>query len=67
MLGSFQCEWVNPDKKKVKFYVSGMTDEIRQNYRTTHPVGTKITFAFKGFTKYGVPKNANYLRHFVPT
>lgn len=65
MLGSFQCEWEKPDKKKVKFYVSGMNDEVRRNYKSTHPIGTKITFSFKGFTKYGVPKNPNYLRLFA--
>ena len=28
---------------KKDFYVSGMTDDVRRNYLTTHPIGTIIT------------------------
>ena len=36
MLGAFRCELVkNPS---IKFDTSGMNDEIRSNYKKTHPV-----------------------------
>lgn len=63
-LGSFQCEWINPDGRAVRFYMSGMTDDIRKTYLETHPIGTVITFKFKGLTKKGVPRHPNYQKLF---
>ena len=60
-LGSFKCELKkNPG---VTFYVSGMNDEIRNNYKDTHPVGTVITFQYNELnTRTGVPRHPRYLR-----
>ena len=60
MLGAFKCQLVkNP---AIKFDTSGMNDEIRANYKKTHPIGTIITFVHMGFMKSGVPRHPNYLR-----
>jgi DNA ligase 1 len=59
-LGAFHCALVkNP---KVKFYLSGMTDKVRGNYKTTHPVGTVLTFMYNETNKSGVPRFPRYLR-----
>ena len=60
MLGAFECELVK--NKNIKFTLSGMDDSIRQNYKKTHPIGTKITFTYIGTTEKGVPRHPNYLR-----
>ena len=39
-----------------------MNDEIRNNYKTTHPIGTIITFVHMGIMKSGAPRHPNYLR-----
>ena len=60
MLGSFKVKLKkNPDKE---FYVSGMNDKIRQNYKTTHPVGTVITFTYRGLSNSGTPRHPVYMR-----
>ena len=59
-LGAFKCELVKDSK--IKFDISGMNDEIRENYKTTHPIGTIVTFEHKGINKSGVPRHPNYLR-----
>ena len=70
LLGSFVCQplinhdtymSVDPDPSKV-FTLSGMDDEIRNNYQKTHPVGTIITFECSGFTDKGIPRHPRYLR-----
>ena len=60
MLGAFECELVK--NKKIKFTISGMDDTIRQNYKKTHPIGTKVTFTYMGLSSGGVPRHPNYLR-----
>ena len=60
MLGAFKCELVS--NKKIKFDISGMNDEIRRNYRKTHPVGTIVTFTYMGLSNSGVPRHPQYLR-----
>ena len=35
MLGAFECELLK--NKKIKFTISGMNDNIRENYKKTHP------------------------------
>ena len=59
-LGAFKCELVK--NNKIKFDTSGMNDEIRNNYKTTHPIGTIITFVHMGIMKSGAPRHPNYLR-----
>jgi DNA ligase 1 len=60
LLGSFQCQLVN--NSNIKFYVSGMVDEIRRNYEETHPLNTIITIIYNEKTKKGVPRHPRYLR-----
>ena len=59
-LGAFHCETIK--KPNVKFYISGMNDEIRNNYKETHPLGTIVTYTYVGVTESGVPRHPNYLR-----
>ena len=54
-LGAFKCELVKDSK--IKFDISGMNDAIRDSYKTSHPVGTIVTFEHKGFNKSGVPRH----------
>lgn len=62
LLKSFICELKN--NKKIIFQVSGLTDEIRKNYKKTHPINTIITFQHNGFTSYGIPRHPSYKRIF---
>ena len=59
-LGAFECA-LEKDPK-IKFTISGMDDEIRMNYKTTHPIGTLVTFTYMGLSAKGVPRHPNYLR-----
>lgn len=60
LLGSFECQLLKGNQRS--FYASGMTDEIRNNYRQTHPVGTILTIIYNGMTKNGIPRHPRYLR-----
>ena len=60
LLGAFQCTLV--DDPRITFNVSGMKDDVRNSYKTTHPIGTKITITYNGFTGSGVPRHPRYLR-----
>ncbi len=60
MLGSFKC--VLLEDESISFYVSGMSDAIRENYEETHPVGTVITITYNEKTKNGIPRHPRYLR-----
>ena len=60
MLGAFECELVK--NNKIKFTISGMNDNIRNNYKKTHPIGTIVTFTYMGLSSRGVPRHPNYLR-----
>ena len=70
MLGSFICQpIVDNDGQKYKdenlehvFNISGMNDEIRKNYRQTHPFDTIITYEYSDITNKGKPRFARYLR-----
>jgi len=44
------------------FTLSGMDDEIRNNYKISHPVGTIINYECSGFTDKGVPRFGRYVR-----
>ena len=39
-----------------------MDDEVRNNYKETHPIGTVITYEHSGKTESGKPRFARYLR-----
>ena len=60
MLGAFECQMVKD--KNVTFSISGMDDEIRKNYKKTHPIGTIVTFTYISKTGKGQPRHPNYLR-----
>lgn len=69
-LGSLICRPLNnhdtymsidEDKDHI-FTLSGMDDEIRKNYKKTHPIGTIITYECSGFTDKGVPRFGRYVR-----
>ena len=70
MLGGFVCKpLVNHDTYMTidqdpdhEFTLSGMDDDVRLNYKETHPVGTIITYECSGFTDKGVPRFGRYLR-----
>jgi len=70
MLGSFICQpIIDNDGQKYKdenlehiFNISGMDDEIRKNYRQTHPFDTIITYEYSDITNKGKPRFARYLR-----
>lgn len=58
LLGSFKCK--TPEDNI--FYVGGMSDEIRNNYKRTHPVGTVITYKYTFLTDSGIPRHPRYFR-----
>lgn len=69
-LGSFICKpllnqdtymTIDDDKDHI-FTLSGMNDEIRTNYLTSHPIGTIITYEYSGITDKGLPRFGRYLR-----
>jgi DNA polymerase/3'-5' exonuclease PolX len=70
LLGSFICrQLVNHDTYSAVdeddgriFTLSGMDDTIRNNYQSSHPPGTIISFECSGFTGKGVPRFARYIR-----
>ena len=70
MLGGFVCQpLINMDSYHVRdtdenheFTISGMDDNVRENYKETHPIGTVISIEHSGKTKKGVPRFARYMR-----
>ena len=62
LLKSFQC--VLKKNKKIMFDVSGFSEDIRKNFRKTHPINTTITFSHNGFTSKKVPRHPRYKRIF---
>ena len=57
-LGSFKVrELLNP---RIVFSVSGLTDNIRNNYKRTHPIGTVITVLYTERTVTGKPRFPRY-------
>lgn len=68
-LGAFIVHPIDADQKpqkKREFRVSGMNLEIRNNYKATHPIGTYITYSFRGLSNGGKPRHPSYrgIRHF---
>ena len=39
-----------------------MDDDVRNNYKETHPIGTIISFGCSGYTNKGVPRFGRYIR-----
>ena len=69
-LGGFICKpLINRDTYMTvdndphhEFTLSGMDDEIRKNYKSSHPTGTIITYECSGFTDKGLPRFGRYMR-----
>jgi len=60
LLGALVVKDLNSGKR---FKIgSGLTDEIRTSYKTTHPRGTIVTYKYTGFTDSGVPRHPRYFR-----
>ena len=70
MLGGFICKpLINKDTYHIidkdenhEFAISGMDDEVRENYKESHPIGTIISYEHSGKTKVGKPRFARYVR-----
>jgi len=62
LLKSFQC--ILKKDKKIMFQVSGFSEEIRKNFKNTHPLNTIITFSHNGLTSKKVPRHPTYKRIF---
>ena len=70
ILGGFVCKpLINMDTYHIidkndghEFSLSGMDDEVRNNYKDTHPVGTIISITHSGKTDGGKPRFPRYLR-----
>jgi DNA ligase-1 len=64
LLGSFECQLLDKKDEPMdkNFYVSGMNDQTREDYETTHPIGTIITITYNDVSTSGVPRHPRYLR-----
>ena len=70
ILGSFICAPLkNMDTYHLRdndpnneFSLSGMDDIVRNNYETTHPIGTVVSITHSGKTDGGKPRFARYVR-----
>ncbi len=70
ILGSFICAPLkNMDTYHLRdkdpnneFSLSGMDDSVRNDYETTHPIGTVVSITHSGKTDGGKPRFARYVR-----
>ena len=70
MLGGFECQpllnfdtyMVIDSDKGHAFTLSGMDDDVRKNYKKTHPLNTIISFECSGYTGKGIPRFPRYVR-----
>ena len=70
LLGAFICKpLINHDtyssvdeNEDHLFSISGMDDAIRKSYKSTHPVGTIISYEHSGKTDKGKPRFGRYTR-----
>lgn len=70
MLGAFICKpLINHDSyssidenENHIFSISGMDDDVRKTYQSTHPVGTIISYEHSGKTDKGKPRFGRYTR-----
>ena len=44
------------------FSISGMDDDVRKSYKSTHPIGTIISYEHSGKTDKGKPRFGRYTR-----
>ena len=44
------------------FRISGMDDNVRESFKTSHPINTIITYECSGMTDKGVPRFGRYIR-----
>lgn len=58
MLGSFLVRMV--ENPRITFSVSGITDQVRRNYKESHPIGTIITVNYTEVSKSGKPRFPQY-------
>lgn len=58
MLGSFTVR--DLDNPKITYNVSGLNNEIRRNYKKTHPIGTVITVCYTELTAAKKPRFPRY-------
>lgn len=63
LLKSFHC--ILQTDKNIQFEVSGFCEDVRKNFRKTHPINTIITFSHNGFTSYGTPRHPRYQRIYI--
>ena len=72
LLGSFICQMIEKGKpvflesgEPKTFCISGMDDSVRKNYKSTHPIGTLITYTYSQLTGDGYPRFPRYkgIRH----
>jgi len=67
LLGAFICRpltHVETEDNSIDFKMSGMTDEIRNNYLETHPPQTIVTYGYTEKTVRGKPRFPRYLRKY---
>jgi DNA polymerase beta len=70
LLGAFICKpLINHDtyssideNEDHVFSISGMDDDVRKNYKQTHPIGTIISYEHSGKTDKGKPRFGRYTR-----
>ena len=70
ILGGFICKpLINMDTyhlidkdSKHEFAISGMDDQIRNEYKESHEIGTIISYEHSGKTESGKPRFARYMR-----
>jgi len=70
ILGGFICKpLINIDtyhivdkKEEHEFAISGMDDDVRNDYKLSHPIGTVISYEHSGKTDSGKPRFARYVR-----
>jgi DNA ligase-1 len=70
LLGAFICKplinhdtYMTIDDDEIhQFTLSGMDDNIRKDYETSHPKGSIITYECSGYTGTGKPRFGRYVR-----
>ena len=60
-LGAFIVKNIKGDNLE-SFNISGMKDSTRDDYEKTHPIGTIITYRYRGLYNSGIPRLPTYYR-----
>jgi DNA ligase-1 len=59
-MGALLVQYINAKGQQIRFKIgTGFSDDERKN---PPPIGTKVTFQYRGYRKRGVPKFASFLR-----